>query len=162
MSDKIPGWLQQQNDALSAIATAKAEQELTDLTIETRGREFWGELLAEFKLVAEHPPAGLWARFQHSNFAVSRHEDHCRIEAGYLGTCPRMNYTDLWYSPGDKKIRCKTTLVGAEFPLLLCVVDGRIRIITHTHHEPMSIEDTVRFIVEPMNDYAIKGALTRT
>jgi hypothetical protein len=159
MTERKPEWLKQQSATLEAVTAAKRDNALADLTIEARGLEFWEEIQKEAEVVAKHPPSGLWARFNHSNFAVSRHEDHFRIEAGYLGICPRMSYADCWYRPGDKKIRCKTTLTGSEFLLLLCVLDGQIRAVSPQHAEPMNAEEIVRFLVEPMNDYAIIAAL---
>jgi len=154
-----PAWLQRQNDAFMAAQVAKQERELAEITIKTGGSQYWSDLMSELKTVAAHVPPSLIGKFQHSNFAVSRHEDHCRLEIAFLGIPYRASYADLWYRIDDKKIRCRKPLTNDEFALQLCVVEGRVCAVTEGHIEPMDAEAAAELLAEPMIQHAMNGAI---
>lgn len=153
----LPGWLREQHEQANKAANAKQQRALAEMRVRAEGPAFWKALREELELIADNPPAGLWSKFSHSNFATSRHEDHCRVAVGCASVCPRLAHADLWFRPGDSKIRCLRTLDGAEFCLALCVANDRICAATSAHPEPMDAEETARYIVQPMNLHAIQA-----
>jgi hypothetical protein len=155
-SGQLPEWLRRKHAILADVEKEKQTQRLATMTVRAEGETFWRQVCDELKLVADNPPEPLQARCHHAPSATSRHEDHCRIEIGYSCASPRLSYTDLWYVPGDERIRYKP-LGKLLCSLRLCVVDGKLCVIGDSL--PMSAEAVAQFIAEPLIEYAMPAAL---
>jgi hypothetical protein len=157
----VPAWLQQQNETLASAIAVKQEQLLNGKIIKADTPQYWSDLRAELKLVAESLSHGLVGRFHHSNFDTSRSEDHCRLEVSFIGngTSYRNSYTDLRYRPETQEFWYKSSLGGEKISLVPCVIDGRIHVISEQHPEPMDAEAAAEMIAKPMVRHAMSGAL---
>src|SRR5271156_2017418 len=118
----VPGWikeLESKAEAAKREREASAHRDIAAaLVVNTEGPKFWHQLLRELAINAE--------ALQRINIRGSSSEpsdsqggeQHCRVQLSLLGLFPAQTYTDLFYTPGDSKIRCHT-LEGAAFELVL-------------------------------------------
>lgn len=156
-NERIPRWLSNQSERAAAFRDARQEHELAGMLIEARGAGFWRAVLDNLRLVANNAPTGLCVVFDHSNFAISPSEDHCRIKVASVSLSPRMTHADLWYRPVDKAIRCFHALTGLKEEFPFCAVGSDVRALSASRCETMTADQLVQLIVEPINDYALIG-----
>jgi hypothetical protein len=155
-ADQMPEWLQRRHSAVASFEAERQTQKIAYMTVKAEGEAFWSQVCASLKVVADNPPAGLWARFHHAPDAMNEQKDHCRIEVGCSSFAPKHSYTDLWYIPGEAWIRYRP-ISGVESSLRLCVVDDKVCAVDRS--ESMSPQMVARLIAEPLIEYAMAAAL---
>ncbi len=139
----------------------KQEQAINRLTIKLEASNFWADLLSELKAVANGLVQPITGRFHHSNFDMSRSEDHCQLRVWFLGdgSAHRDSYVDVRFRPDSHAISYVSTLSSEKVSLVMCVVDGRIRAASQKHPEPLDAEGVAELIARPLVRHARSGAL---
>ena len=152
-----PAW---QQEMVAEIEQAEAEEESTkrltvaaQLVLESSGPEFWHKFVKEAAINTEALVKNkkLGVRGRTSPKGSPGGEQLCRIEIARTGIFPSLTWMDLFYMPGDSRIRCYT-LEGNAFELTF-VVRGNgkgVAIQTEDEFYPVAAETLAEMLTKQM------------
>lgn len=142
-----PNWIKRREIQIAKGETATQRALILSLRVKAEGPEFWRQVLIELASNID-AMSGIGVRGKVSSFGASEEkQQRCRIDVAQSGSVRGMTYTDLFYTPGETNIECRT-LEGDKSGFAFCILADQKLGVVSDEFSLLSAQEMAETLVE--------------